>query len=652
MSYQKQISNQQHPPPAASRLTKLWVSLAALAVVAASLAAMSVSQPATAQISPLDPDLCATTYKAHSHHGDRSEADCRTIVAWRNAVVSNSNSVIGSNHHMRSWGTGAQTAFSKWKGLGVYINDGQRVITKIEFSTSGLAGPLPGRLPKMQWMVLDTNRLTGGLPAWIYTANDLKFLDLRHNRLSGTVTGSAFNTPNLVNLLLLQNRFSGPVPNFNFTRLPKLTDLRLSSNNFTGTIPAGWSVLLERGMQRLQVAQNDISGNLPSWVSNLKFANSFTPSYIGVGPSKTDYYIDFRYNKLCLPSSFTLPTYRKLNGQYASVQAYFGNNQCPSGETPAALDPPRAEDVRFQTVDASGNPTSSNPVGLKVTWRRPSDVEGPLAYTVALQLNVPVHSNFRPGTNRHINCLGEDLDIAPVAPNQREQHELTITVRQCSKAGAGFDPTKYTASVSPVTPQAFPNDWSVYIADDAQKTYRDVAYVLGLDEQKSIYHWDAVNQVWQQRSQNQQDFASLDLEPGLALAIEKRAPVEWLPLAGLSTADADTPVQLQHGWNVISAGGDATRGDDEDGAFFIDDGLIDCSSTQGVITILRNIPGTQRFDIELPCHPSRETSIIQSHAYSAIEEIVELDTLFIYFRSVLPVTISWDEDNEKYAPAN
>ena len=64
MSYQKQILNQQHPPPAASRLTKLWVSLAALAVVAASLAAIAVSQPAAAQISPLDPDLCATTYKA------------------------------------------------------------------------------------------------------------------------------------------------------------------------------------------------------------------------------------------------------------------------------------------------------------------------------------------------------------------------------------------------------------------------------------------------------------------------------------------------------------------------------------------------------------------------------------------------------------
>ena len=651
MSAQKHLSHQQHSTPAALRLAKLWVSLSALAVVAASLAAIAVSQPATAQISPLDPDLCATTYKAHSHHGDRSEADCRTIVAWRNAVVSNSNSVIGSNHALRLWGTGAQTAFSKWSGLGVYVDDGQRVITQMRFSSSGLAGPLPGRLPKMQWMTLDTNRLTGGLPAWIYTASELKWLDLRHNRLSGTITGSAFNTPKLVNLLLLQNRFSGPVPNFNFTRLPKLTDLRLSSNNFTGTIPAGWSVLLERGMQRLQVAQNSISGNLPNWVSNLKFANSFTPSYIGVGPNN-DYYIDFRYNRLCLPSSFTLPTYRKLNGRYANVQAYFGNNQCPGGQTPAALDPPRAENVGFQTVDASGNPTSSNPVGLKVTWRRPSDVDGPLSYTVALQIDVPAHSNFFPGTNRYRYCLGEDFDIDPVGPNSLEQHEVTITGDQCNRAEAGFDPTRYTAFVSIETPSAFPNDWSVYIADDAQITYRDVAYVLGLDDQKSIYHWDAVNQIWQQRSPLQQDFTLLNLEPGLALAIEKRAPVEWLPLAGLSTADADTPVQLQNGWNVISAGGSAERGDDEDGAFFIADTLVDCSSTQGVITILRNIPGTQRFDIELPCHPSRETSIIQSQAYSAIEEIEELDTLFIYFRSVLPVTINWDEDNEKYAPAN
>ena len=73
MSHQKHLSHQQRSAPAASRLAKLWVSLTALAVAAAGLAAMAVSQPATAQISPLDPALCATTYKPTSGAGTRTE---------------------------------------------------------------------------------------------------------------------------------------------------------------------------------------------------------------------------------------------------------------------------------------------------------------------------------------------------------------------------------------------------------------------------------------------------------------------------------------------------------------------------------------------------------------------------------------------------
>ena len=659
MSHQKHLSNQQHPTPAASRSAKLWVSLATLAVVAASLAAIAVSQPATAQLQPLDPDLCATTYRATHAHGSRTEADCRTVVAWRNAVVSNSSSIIRPDLHIGSWGTGAQTAFNTWEKLGVYVVDGQRVVTSLEIPDANLEGPLPGSLPYIRRLTLDNNLLTGGLPTWIYGASDLTWLDLRNNRLSGTVTGSAFNTPKLRHLLLQHNLFSGQVPDFNFGNLPELVDLRLTNNGFSGSFPASWNTLATdgRGWLRLQVAENDITGDLPSWVSNLKFANSMTPSWIGVGPSR-DYYVDFRNNRLCLPSGFTLPRYLKLNGTNANVQAYFANNRCPGGQPSNTFDAPPADNVQFQTVDASGNPTSENPVGLKVTWSRPSgsDATTPLTYTVKLHLTVPGQDNTRQGGRDYNYCLSESFSIPTQGPTSQQQNEFTITsAHGCSD----FDPTKYAASVTTtivsggtVSTGASPisNVWSVYMADDPQKTYRDVAGVLGLDYQRNIWRWDAVNQVWQQRSQIQQDFASLNLEPGSALAMERRVLPSWLPLAGLSTADADTPVQLQNGWNVISVGGSAERGN-EDGAFFIDDALIDCNSAQGAIAILRNVPGTQRFDIELPCHPSNERAFTRGQAYRTIGEIEELDTLFIYFRSVLPVTISWDEDNEQYAPA-
>ena len=58
------------------------------------------TQLATAQIADLDPDLCATTYKPSAGAGSRTEADCRTIVAWRNSVVNHPDSVIGGTHQM------------------------------------------------------------------------------------------------------------------------------------------------------------------------------------------------------------------------------------------------------------------------------------------------------------------------------------------------------------------------------------------------------------------------------------------------------------------------------------------------------------------------------------------------------------------------
>ena len=665
MSHQKHLSHQQHSTPAALRLAKLWVSLSALAVVAASLAAIAVSQPATAQISPLDPALCATTYKPTSGAGTRTEADCRTIVAWRNAVVSHPDSVIGADHNLALWGTGAHTKFNNWKdpndsssGIILGTVQGQLVVTGIKLPKRRMAGPLPGRLPSITSIILDENFFAVEFPTWLYTAQELRFLDLRSNRLRGTISGALFNTPKLVNLLLQHNRFSGPLPNFNFTRLPKLTDLRLASNGFSGPFPTGWSLAADgRGWQRLQLGGNYITGDLPAWVSNLRFANSFSPWHVAVGRNR-DYYVSFSYNLLCIPSTFTLPAYRKLNGTPANVQAYFGNNQCPGGQPSDTFDAPPADDVQFQTVDASGNPTSENPVGLKVTWSRPSgaDATTPLTYAVIPHLIVPIHDN----TYRNSHCLSEYFTGLTVGPNTLATNEITITASNCSRP-VGFDPTKYTVSVSTFIVNgstvsagrsAISAVWSVYIMDDGQKTYRDVANVMGLDYNRNIWRWDAVNQVWQQRSQLQQDFASLSLEPGSALAIRTRVLPSWLPLAGLSTADADTPVQLQNGWNVLSAGKDVTRGDDENGAFFIDDTLIDCSDNQGAIAILRNVPGTQRFDIELPCHPNREAALIRGQTFGAIEEIEELDTLFIYFRSALPVTISWDNANSRYAPAN
>ena len=682
MSYLAHKSNnsiQAAPPPAASPVAgsaKLWIFLAAFAVLATSFSTVAVSQPATgqssAQIEALDPDLCATTYRANDNHGGNTEADCRTIVAWRNQVVSNPNSVIGANHPLAQWGSGNQTAINTWSGLGLYTEDSQdgRVITKIELPEKNMAGPLPGKLPFMRFINLQRNLLSGGLPNWIYGASDLRYLNLGTNRLSGTITGSAFSQQLLWAVLLENNLFSGSVPNFNFDNLPALIDLRLSNNKFEGPFPASYSGLADgRGVDRLQFHDNKITGDLPVWVLNLTFANE--PTWGGV---RGWHIVSFFNNRLCLPSNFQAPEYEKLDGQDPGppVSLQIMPQICPKDPTPVKNTVNVVENLQFEPVDANGNPTSENPVGLKVAWSKPRAIGTAQQYTVRLRLFAAPNNIVDGRVPRYLYCLPEHIRIPTPTQTSPGNFEVTITRSHCDSIPSQhdspltlFDPKKYVAYVSTGAwsrkgttwtnlAEASPlsDTWSIYIADDAQKTYGDVISVLG---SRDVWLWDAANQIWQKIDTGQpslDSYYSLSLEPGSSLSVESRVPISWLPLAGLSTADADTPVQFQNGWNVISAGGSVTRGANEEGAFFIDDSLIDCSSANGAIAILRNVAGTQRFDIELPCHPGREALMTRGQAFRTIGEINELDTLFIYFRSVLPVTVRWDADNSRYAPAS
>ena len=217
--------------PPRQRSKVLRRTLAPLGVVFMVGALLAVVAPgASAQIADLDPDLCATTYKPTANAGTKTEADCRTIVAWRNTVVNHPDSVIGADHPMALWGTGAQTKFNTWAGLKVEIVNGERVLTTIDMSRRSLGGPLPGSLPYVTEIYLWTNFLSGELPAWIYSSSTLQILSLGDNRLSGEV--SAFTAPNLGILNLYTNRFSGSLPAFDLPNMPTLRVVSFDHNFF------------------------------------------------------------------------------------------------------------------------------------------------------------------------------------------------------------------------------------------------------------------------------------------------------------------------------------------------------------------------------------------------------------------------------------
>ena len=315
--------------PPRQRSKVLRRTLAPLGVVFMVGALLAVVAPgASAQIADLDPDLCATTYKPTANAGTKTEADCRTIVAWRNTVVSHPESIIGADHPMALWGTGAQTKFNTWNRLWVTLVNGERVLTGISMNERSLGGPLPGSLPYVTEIYLRGNFLTGGLPTWIYSSPSLYILDLGTNRLSGEL--SAFTAPNLGLMYLNANRFSGSLPAFDLPNMPTLRIVSFYRNFFSGVIPPSWSGFADgRGVQRIEIGYNNISGNVPGWVSNLKFANAPVPDW---SKAQSYYYYSLLWNnnKLCIPSNFVTPTYKQLDGSNARVMMHWQPQRCPT----------------------------------------------------------------------------------------------------------------------------------------------------------------------------------------------------------------------------------------------------------------------------------------------------------------------------------
>ena len=82
-------------------------------------------------------------------------------------------------------------------------------------------------LVNLKWLVLASNRLSGGIPRELGNLASLELLVLDENQLSGSIPPELGNLTNLEMLMLGENGLSGPVPS-SFMQLSLLTRLRLS----------------------------------------------------------------------------------------------------------------------------------------------------------------------------------------------------------------------------------------------------------------------------------------------------------------------------------------------------------------------------------------------------------------------------------------
>ncbi|KAF8015465.1 hypothetical protein BT93_H1088 [Corymbia citriodora subsp. variegata] len=167
----------------------------------------------------------------------------------------------------------------------------------VELSCFGnqLSGTIPSQLMNLTRLTdlnLANNQLSGSIPSWLGNMTQLVALDLSKNKFHGQIPSSIYQLQNLQALSLFENYFSGTVELDNFLKLKQLGELRLSYNQLSCrtsstnvTFPqlrvlglascnlSEFPAFLQNqgSMEWLNLADNNIRGEVPFWVRNGTF---------------------------------------------------------------------------------------------------------------------------------------------------------------------------------------------------------------------------------------------------------------------------------------------------------------------------------------------------------------------------------------------
>ncbi|MQM07283.1 hypothetical protein Taro_040119 [Colocasia esculenta] len=100
-----------------------------------------------------------------------------------------------------------------------------------------------GKLDSLTWLTVETNRLSGAFPSSVYNLSSLVLLGLGDNQFSGTLPPNfGFFFPNLHNLSLYRNKFYGPIPS-SIANASSLQVIQMDANAFSGVVPSTFGTL-------------------------------------------------------------------------------------------------------------------------------------------------------------------------------------------------------------------------------------------------------------------------------------------------------------------------------------------------------------------------------------------------------------------------
>ncbi|KAJ6937921.1 leucine-rich repeat receptor-like protein kinase [Populus alba x Populus x berolinensis] len=151
----------------------------------------------------------------------------------------------------------------------------------LDLTDNKLSGTIPvsdGTSPGLDLLLkarhfhLGKNQFTGGIPSNLFSSNmSLIHVLFDSNQLSGSFPSTLELVKTLEVIRLDRNSLTGPIL-FNFTSLPSLSELYLSNNNFSGSMPdlSGMNVLTY-----VDMSNNSFNASLiPAWFSSLQSMTS------------------------------------------------------------------------------------------------------------------------------------------------------------------------------------------------------------------------------------------------------------------------------------------------------------------------------------------------------------------------------------------
>ena len=197
--------------------------------------------------------------------GARSAEGRVTQSAQRAALMALYDAAGGPNWPANGhWGTAVPVA--DWDGV---TTDADGSVTHLYLNSNGLSGQIPaqiGDLTSLRLLDLSSNALSGPIPAQIGDLGRLEVLYLFGNDLSGPIPAQIGDLGRLGLLYLYSNALSGPIP-AQIGDLDRLRLLLLYSNALSGPIPAQIGDL-DR-LAWLDLSSNALSGPIPAQIGDL-----------------------------------------------------------------------------------------------------------------------------------------------------------------------------------------------------------------------------------------------------------------------------------------------------------------------------------------------------------------------------------------------